>query len=115
MTLSLYGQGKDFGKEASTSVSIYPGRWANLEYRSGPKLSIEVGQTGLSKPPWIEVWYNRKRRHSTLGYLSPEAFERKHQQEQAEAIAAQAASLSEASRDASGASYAAAAQICHPR
>ena len=27
---------------------------------------------------WIEVWYNRKRRHSTLGYLSPEAFE--HQQ-----------------------------------
>ena len=64
---------------------------------------------------WIEVWYNRKRRHSTLGYLSPEAFERKHQQEQAEAIAAQAASLPEPSRDASGASYAAAAQICHPR
>ena len=24
---------------------------------------------------WIEVWYNRKRRHSTLGYLSPDAFE----------------------------------------
>lgn len=24
---------------------------------------------------WIVVWYNRKRRHSTLGYLSPEAFE----------------------------------------
>ena len=36
---------------------------------------------------WIEVWYNRKRRHSTLGYLSPEAFERQHQQ-QANAIAA---------------------------
>ena len=58
---------------------------------------------------WIEVWYNRKRRHSTLGYLSPEAFERKHQQEQASAISAQASSLSEASRDASGVSYAAAA------
>jgi putative transposase len=28
---------------------------------------------------WIEVWYNRKRRHSSLGYLSPEAFERKQQ------------------------------------
>ena len=26
---------------------------------------------------WIEVWYNRKRRHSSLGYLSPEAFEAK--------------------------------------
>ncbi len=31
---------------------------------------------------WIEIWYNRKRKHSTLGYLSPEAFERKHQKEQ---------------------------------
>ena len=27
---------------------------------------------------WIEVWYNRKRRHSALGYLSPEAFEKRH-------------------------------------
>lgn len=24
---------------------------------------------------WIECWYNRKRRHSSLNYLSPEAFE----------------------------------------
>ena len=24
---------------------------------------------------WIECWYNRPRRHSSLGYLSPEAFE----------------------------------------
>ena len=31
---------------------------------------------------WIEVWYNRKRRHSTLGYVSPEAFERHYQQQQ---------------------------------
>lgn len=27
---------------------------------------------------WIEVWYNRKRRHSALSYLSPDAFERQH-------------------------------------
>ena len=26
---------------------------------------------------WIECWYNRRRRHSSLGYLSPEAFEAK--------------------------------------
>lgn len=26
---------------------------------------------------WITVWYNRKRRHSSLGYLTPETFEAK--------------------------------------
>ena len=31
---------------------------------------------------WIEVWYNRKRRHSALGYISPEAFEWQGQQPQ---------------------------------
>jgi putative transposase len=29
---------------------------------------------------WIAVWYNRKRRHSTLGYVSPEQFEQQQQQ-----------------------------------
>ncbi len=37
---------------------------------------------------WIEVWYNRKRRHSSLGYLSPEAFEKQYQPESQRAIAA---------------------------
>ena len=37
---------------------------------------------------WIEVWYNRKRRHSKLGYICPEAFERQHQKQTASAIAA---------------------------
>ncbi len=45
-------------------------------------------KTELGDPPWesrdtaraatfeyIEVWYNRKRRHSTLGYVSPEQYE----------------------------------------
>ena len=27
---------------------------------------------------YIEAWYNRRRRHSALGYLSPEQFENKH-------------------------------------
>jgi transposase InsO family protein len=37
---------------------------------------------------WIEVWYNRKRRHSSLGYLSPEAFEQQYQQQQQRLMAA---------------------------
>jgi putative transposase len=27
---------------------------------------------------WIEGWYNRKHRHSSLGYLSPQEYERQH-------------------------------------
>jgi transposase InsO family protein len=27
---------------------------------------------------WIECWYNRRRRHSSLGYLSPEQFEARY-------------------------------------
>jgi putative transposase len=27
---------------------------------------------------YIEIWYNRQRRHSALGYVSPEAFEKSH-------------------------------------
>jgi transposase InsO family protein len=37
---------------------------------------------------WIATWYNRKRRHSSMGYLGQEAFERQHQQEQQRAMAA---------------------------
>jgi putative transposase len=29
---------------------------------------------------WIEGWYNARRRHSSLGYLSPNDFEQRHAQ-----------------------------------
>jgi transposase InsO family protein len=32
----------------------------------------------LSIFEYVEVWYNRERRHSALGYQSPEAFEQAH-------------------------------------
>ncbi len=31
---------------------------------------------------YIEVWYNQQRRHSTLGYLSPAAYEQQLRSEQ---------------------------------
>jgi len=31
---------------------------------------------------WIEGWYNPQRRHSSIGYLSPMEFERRHAEEQ---------------------------------
>ena len=40
---------------------------------------------------WIEIWYNRKRRHSSLGYLSPETFEQKYKQQQQQQMTARAA------------------------
>jgi putative transposase len=34
---------------------------------------------------YLEVWYNRQRRHSTLGYVSPATFEARHQRRAASA------------------------------
>lgn len=36
---------------------------------------------------YIEVWYNRKRRHSTLGYISPDQFERQYNNREPEGLA----------------------------
>ena len=32
---------------------------------------------------WLETWYNRRRRHSSLGMLAPLEFERRWQQDAA--------------------------------
>jgi putative transposase len=38
-----------------------------------------MAETRATVFEWIEVWYNRERRHSSLGFLSPVVFEERHQ------------------------------------
>ena len=52
--------------------------WASLKNELVYQRSFATGQEAKDAIfEWIEVWYNRKRRHSSLGYISPEAFEAK--------------------------------------
>jgi putative transposase len=44
-----------------------------LVYREGPWPTRNALTSAIFE--WIEVFYNRERRHSTLGYLSPEQYE----------------------------------------
>jgi len=50
--------------------------WASLKcelvYQRNFKTKQEAQQAIFE---WIVIWFNRRRRHSSLGYLSPEAFE----------------------------------------
>lgn len=43
----------------------------------------DVEEARLETFPYIEGYYNRVRRHSSLGYLSPEEYERKYFEERA--------------------------------
>ena len=43
-------------------------------------LDVVIGNRDFTRSTvftWIEGWYNRVRRHSSLGYLSPAEFEEK--------------------------------------
>jgi putative transposase len=50
--------------------------WATLKTELVHQREFETKQQAADAIfEWIEVWYNRKRKHRTLGYRSPEAFE----------------------------------------
>ena len=50
--------------------------WATLKKELVQRARLKTrAQARSSIFKWIEVWYQRKRSHSSLGYLSPEQFE----------------------------------------
>jgi putative transposase len=60
-----------------------PSIWATIKrelVEKGSFDSVEDAKTELFD--YIEVYYNRKRRHSALGYLSPEKFEQQYNENQ---------------------------------
>ena len=50
-----------------------------------PWLTVRAARAAIAE--YIEVFYNRKRKHSTLGYISRAEFERRFDQETAELAA----------------------------
>lgn len=50
--------------------------WGTLKQERLNRLRFATREEAKSSIfEWIEAWYNRKRSHSSLGYVSPEAFE----------------------------------------
>jgi len=48
---------------------------------SGVRAAVPCRELASEVFEYIEAFFNRTRRHSTLGYLSPEQFETDHQKE----------------------------------
>lgn len=52
--------------------------WSTLKAECATSVYHSRSEARQSISEYIEVWYNRRRRHSALGYSSPEAFEQIH-------------------------------------
>jgi len=52
--------------------------WSTLKAECATGVYASRSEARQSIFEYIEVWYNRQRRHSAIGYVSPEAFEKRH-------------------------------------
>lgn len=70
ITCSMSGRGDCYDNAAAESL------YATLKREVVNRQRYQtLSEAKRSLFEWIEVFYNRRRRHSSLGYLSPEAFE----------------------------------------
>jgi transposase InsO family protein len=71
--VSMSGKGDCYDNAAMESFfSSLKGEWTDCHtYRTRQEASLSIFE-------YIEVFYNRQRRHSTLGYLSPTTYEQQH-------------------------------------
>ncbi len=52
--------------------------WSTLKAECATKVYSSRAEARQSIFEYVEVWYNRQRRHSALGYASPDSFESNH-------------------------------------
>ena len=52
--------------------------WSTLKAECATGVYASRSEARQSIFEYVEVWYNRQRRHSSIGYVSPEAFEKRH-------------------------------------
>lgn len=58
--------------------SVIESFWSTLKAECATGVYNSRSEARRSIFEYIEIWYNRQRRHSALGYTSPEAFEKIH-------------------------------------
>jgi hypothetical protein len=63
--------GTEVCRKMESFFSTLKSECATEPYNSRAKARLSIFE-------YIEVWYNRQRRHSALGYTSPESFEKNH-------------------------------------
>jgi putative transposase len=70
--MSMSGVGRCYDNAMKESF------WATLKTECADHIFVNRQEARRVIFEYIEVWYNRQRRHSALGYLSPSAFEQRH-------------------------------------
>jgi transposase InsO family protein len=72
MTVSMSRKGDCYDNAVMESF------WSTLKAECATGVYNSRAEARQSIFEYVEVWYNRQRRHSALGYASPETFEQRY-------------------------------------